>query len=140
MGSLKSNCQDSAAKSSSRLGSESQPSCPNSSDLRSATIAFSTGVNAIVEQLRVNRDQNNRRLDEIQDRLKDGLNDGLKNALEVAVDKVTRMMIKLHNNSSRVSTLLTYSFYLLDCAGRGLTLGRTTFIITLSMRSGKRLW
>lgn len=65
----------------------------------SASAAPLIGVHGIVEQLKANQDQTNQRLDAMRDSLKDGLSQ----ALGGAVEKVTGMMLKLHDQSAQVN-------------------------------------
>ncbi|KAF8597997.1 hypothetical protein BDV93DRAFT_512896 [Ceratobasidium sp. AG-I] len=108
---------ESVARSEHNIGPDARASPSDYADLTSTMVRLLTGVNGVIEQLKANQEQTDQRLVRIQDLLKDGLRDGLrdglkdglrdglkdglKNALGSAVEKVTRMMIKLHNHSAR---------------------------------------
>ncbi|KAF8594048.1 hypothetical protein BDV93DRAFT_612022 [Ceratobasidium sp. AG-I] len=62
-------------------------------DVPSNTVNLSEDARGVIQQLKVNIDQTDRRLAELSDVLKDALKDGLEN--------VTQLMVKLHNHSAR---------------------------------------
>lgn len=74
-----------------RQAGDSPPESRQSTSDESLTpTAPLTEVHQIVEQLKANQDQTNQRLDTMQDRMKE------------TAEKVTGMMIKLHNHSAQV--------------------------------------
>lgn len=78
---------------------------PQTPRLNSRSYTLTEDTHGIIEQLKANQEQTDRCLLGMQDALKDGLKD--------AVENVTRMMIKLHNHSVRVSDFDLFIFVLL---------------------------
>ena len=84
-------------------GRATHDSGPSSEHFPPAAVTLSQDALGIIDQLKANMEQTDRRLEGIQDVLRDELKDGLdgvKNGLE----NVTRLMIKLHNHSARVGS------------------------------------
>lgn len=101
----------------------SQTPLPDPWSVDSGAISLSKDASGIIEQLKINQDQ---------------ADCALKDGLKHVVEGVTRMMIKLHNQSVRVNTFVCFDRDISNRFIRGLTLdimsGTTTI---LSMTTGK---